>query len=239
MRPARVAPPRLIRVAPSTRLDALAQRPDVGAALVEAARASLRDAGNPALSLDAGLTGPAGPAGLTGPLGQALTTTLVALDAVLIVRAAGEEVAEPLAGFLSSSGVLLLPAGQEWLRLEIAPPPEEETSAYREAAVRGRRIGLALAVTRDGARIGDARAALGGVAPWPLRAREMEAALRGRRADAATINAVLETTRAEAQPAGIGNLLREDELQTLTSVCAETLQAVLAPPATAGKGKAS
>lgn len=230
MRPARVAPPRLIRVARSTRLGALAQRSDVGSALAEAARICLPHTDNPTASLDTVFA---------GPLGQALTTTLVALDAVLIVRAAGEDVAERLSEFLSSSGVLLLPAGQEWLRLEIAPPRQEETSAYRESAVRGRRIGLALAVILDGARIGDARAALCGVAPWPLRAREMEAALRGRRADAATINAVLETTRAEAQPAGIGNLLREDELQTLTSVCAETLQAVLAPPATAGKGRAS
>ena len=140
-RPAHSVLPRVVRIARSTRLDALTQHPDLGSALREATRASLRHAGNPATSLDAELTGPAG---------QALTTTLLALDAVLVVREAGREVAEPLAGFLSSSGVLLLPAGREWLRVEIAPPRQEETSAYREAAIRGRRIGLALAVTRDG-----------------------------------------------------------------------------------------
>jgi CO/xanthine dehydrogenase FAD-binding subunit len=62
-------------------------------------------------------------------------------------------------------------------------------------------ISIALVARRgDDGLLRDVRLALGAVAPTPIRARAAEAALEGRRLDAATIAAAAEAAAAEAKP---------------------------------------
>ncbi|MCY3568750.1 MAG: hypothetical protein OXH38_08985 [Chloroflexi bacterium] len=53
---------------------------------------------------------------------------------------------------------------------------------------------------------GDAAIVLAGVAPYPIRARQIESAVRGRQLSDRVIDLAAQTARSEAQPYGVGDL---------------------------------
>jgi CO/xanthine dehydrogenase FAD-binding subunit len=61
-------------------------------------------------------------------------------------------------------------------------------------------VSVALGACVDGGRLSGVRVAMGSVAPTPLRARRVEAALEGRTLDAATIAAAVEAAAQDAKP---------------------------------------
>lgn len=85
-------------------------------------------------------------------------------------------------------------------------------------------LGVALALQMRDGRIGDAAAVIAGVAPYPLRARQLEGALRGRVGSAQLLEIAAQTTRIEAQPFGVGDVLDEDALERLAAAARAALQ---------------
>lgn len=78
---------------------------------------------------------------------------------------------------------------------------------------RGAQTALATAKTSNGvcaaarlSRNGDAAVMLVGVAPHPIRARQIESVVRGRTLDDRIIDLAAQTARSEAQPYGVGEL---------------------------------
>ena len=108
----------------------------------------------------------------------------------------------------------------------IAAPVGEAASAW----VGGERPsdpGVALALWLSGGRIGDAAAVIVGVAPYPLRARQIEGALRGRAASAQLVEIAGETARIEAQPFGVGDVIDEAALECLAEAARAALRLAL------------
>ena len=87
--------------------------------------------------------------------------------------------------------------------------------------------GVALALRLRGGRITDAAAVIVGVAPYPLRARQIEGALRGRAAAAQLLEIAGETARIEAQPFGVGDVIDEAALECLAGAARAALQLAL------------
>ena len=97
----------------------------------------------------------------------------------------------------------------------------------RAGAWLGDRVGVALSLRiRDG-RIADAAAVIVGVAPYPLRARQIEGALRGRAASPQLLDIAAQTARIEAQPFGIGDIIDEAALEQLAATTRAALQLAL------------
>lgn len=88
-------------------------------------------------------------------------------------------------------------------------------------------LGVALALRMRDGRIGDAAAVIAGVAPYPLRARQLEGALRGRAASPQLLEIVAQTARIEAQPFGVGDVLDEDALEQLAAAARAALRLAL------------
>lgn len=108
----------------------------------------------------------------------------------------------------------------------IAAPHSDATSAWGgDDPVGG--LGVALALRMRGRRIGDAAAVIAGVAPYPLRARQLEGALRGRAASPQLLEIAAQTARIEAQPFGVGDVLNEDALERLAAAARAALQRAL------------
>ena len=87
--------------------------------------------------------------------------------------------------------------------------------------------GVALALQMRDGRIGDAAAVIAGVAPYPLRARQLEGALRGRAASPQLLEIAAQTARIEAQPFGVGDVLDEDALERLAAAAWAALRRAL------------
>ena len=66
-----------------------------------------------------------------------------------------------------------------------------------------------------------------GVAPYPLRARQIEGALRGRAASAQLVEIAGETARIEAQPFGVGDVIDEAALECLAEAARAALRLAL------------
>ena len=108
----------------------------------------------------------------------------------------------------------------------LAAPAGEAASAW----VGGERAsdpGVALALRLRGGRIGDAAAVIAGVAAYPLRARQIEGALRGRAASAQLVEIAGETARIEAQPFGVGDVIDEAALECLAAAARAALRLAL------------
>ena len=88
-------------------------------------------------------------------------------------------------------------------------------------------LGVALALRMRGGRIGDAAAVIAGVAAYPLRARQLEGALRGRTASAQLLEIAGQTARIEAQPFGVGEVLDEAALERLAAAAREAVELAL------------
>ena len=108
----------------------------------------------------------------------------------------------------------------------IVAPQADATSAWGGDEL-GDDLGVALALRMRGERISDAAAVIAGVAPYPLRARQLEGALRGRAASPQLLEIAAQTTRIEAQPFGVGDVLDEDALEHLAEAARAALRLAL------------
>ena len=99
--------------------------------------------------------------------------------------------------------------------------------ADRTGAWLGDRVGVALSLRIRDRRIADAAAVIVGVAPYPLRARQIEGALRGRAASPQLLDIAAQTARIEAQPFGIGDIIEEAALEQLAETTRAALQLAL------------
>lgn len=88
-------------------------------------------------------------------------------------------------------------------------------------------LGVALALRMRDGRIGDAAAVIAGVAAYPLRARQLEGALRGRTASAQLLGIAGQTARIEAQPFGVGEVIDEAALERLAAAAREAVELAL------------
>jgi xanthine dehydrogenase YagS FAD-binding subunit len=97
-----------------------------------------------------------------------------------------------------------LAAGEVVTAVRLPAPPANLRSSYRK--VRARRAwdfalaGVALALQFDGDRVVDGRVVLSGAAPVPWRAEAVEAAIRGKRLDPATVADAADAAVAGAEP---------------------------------------
>lgn len=135
------------------------------------------------------------------------------LSPVLLVLDAEVEIAGPagvrrltLDRFFLGPGQTVLAAGELLAWVEFPRKHAGWTVRYERLDVRRAMdiaiVGVALALRRDGARVAEARLALGAVAPTPLRIPEAEAALREGGLAPAAIDQAAELAMAAARPIG-------------------------------------
>ena len=153
-----------------------------------------------------------------------LLTTLVCLDAELWVDDAWQSLIDALGGGWLDDAL----AGGR-VRLAVS---SGERSVYREARVGGRRVALALATVTGAVRarqtvVRGVRIGVGGVSASPLRARQTEAALRGRGVTQELVEAAVDTVRGEVRPAGGGDAIEEATVSAVDALLREALAASL------------
>lgn len=136
------------------------------------------------------------------PSADSAPALLVHDTMVVCVSAAGERVL-PIADFFVDAGVTALGAAELVTALRLAVPAAGERSAYLKLAPRGRMdlavVGVAASLVVEHGVVRRARIALGSAAPVPMRALRAEAALVGRRLDAALIDHVASIAAADAR----------------------------------------
>lgn len=91
----------------------------------------------------------------------------------------------------------------------------------------GDTTGLALRLSISGARIADASAAIAGIAPYAVRARQIEGALRGRSVSPQLLEIAAQTARIEAQPFGVGDVIDEASLDQLVRATRSAIELAL------------
>ena len=100
--------------------------------------------------------------------------------------------------------------------------PTDQPSAWV-----GDTAGLALRLRLSGARIADASAAIAGIAPYAVRARQIEGALRGRSVSPQLLEIAGQTARIEAQPFGVGDVIDEASLDQLVRATRSAIELAL------------
>ena len=100
--------------------------------------------------------------------------------------------------------------------------PTDQPSAWV-----GDTTGLALRLRISGARIADASAAIAGIAPYAVRARQIEGALRGRSVSPQLLEIAAQTARIEAQPFGVGDVIDEASLDQLVQATRSAIELAL------------
>lgn len=110
----------------------------------------------------------------------------------------------PLEGFFVSPGKTVKRAEELLTAVVFDRPAPGFVSRFRKSGPRPAleisTVSVALGARFADGRLRDVRVALGSVAPTPLRARHVEAALEGKPLDAATIAAAVEATAEDAKP---------------------------------------
>jgi len=133
-----------------------------------------------------------------------LPPVLLALDAEVGIAGPDGERRLPLEAFFRGPGHTALRAGEllTWVEFPRRRPPWP--IRYERLDVRRAMdiaiAGAAISIRRDGGGVGEARVALGAVAPTPLRAREAEAVLEAEGLTAAAIERAAERAMAAARP---------------------------------------
>ncbi len=100
--------------------------------------------------------------------------------------------------------------------------PTDQSSAWV-----GDTTGLALRLSISGASIADASAAIAGIAPYAVRARQIEGALRGRSVSPQLLEIAGQTARIEAQPFGVGDVIDEASLDQLVQATRSAIELAL------------
>ena len=138
-----------------------------------------------------------------------VAVALAALDATVHLQDGDGSRAVPLVEFHRLPGDnperdTVLRRGEVITAIEVPFSPLAKRSHYLKVRERASYefalVSAAVALERDGERIGDVRIALGGVAPKPWRLARAEATLRGMPLEAAALRAALEADFAEAKP---------------------------------------
>jgi xanthine dehydrogenase YagS FAD-binding subunit len=163
-----------------------------------------------------------------------MCVALVALDAIVHLRGPTGRRALPLADFHLLPGrtparETELEHGELITAVELPRLPFAARSAYRKVRDRASYafalVSVAAALDVDDAgRVRDVRVALGGVAHKPWRAAKVEAALRGRTADAQTFRAAAEAELAAAAPLRDNAFKIELAKRTIVAVLNELTQ---------------
>jgi carbon-monoxide dehydrogenase medium subunit len=115
-------------------------------------------------------------------LGADPPPALLALDAEATIAGPDGERRVPLEEFFTGYFETCLRPTDVMTALTIAAPGPDVTGAYLKFASRAvdmSIVGIAVVLAREGARVREARIAIGGAGPVPFRARQAEAALRG------------------------------------------------------------
>lgn len=199
-----------VQLAAAVPLERLTARSDLPTTLLEAAAAFVAARGSAATIADA----------LADVDQPCLTTALLAIEASLGLADAWI----PLSERVTTSGELTQDDAKQLRAIRLTRPAAGERSAYRGAGLFG--IAVRASFSDEGATV-DVQVALGGVSHHPQRARQVEAALRGRRASEELIAVALETAVQESRPAGVGSLTAEADLAALRSITGEALRAAL------------
>jgi xanthine dehydrogenase small subunit len=142
--------------------------------------------------------------GTASPIGDALPI-LLALDGKIRVASTARGSREISVDTLFTGYRRTALARDELIEAILLPdaPANASLSAYKVSKRRDQDISTVCAafyVQIDGAVIGDARLAFGGMAPTPKRAARAEALLRGRRLDLDTVSAAAAALREDFQP---------------------------------------
>lgn len=131
-----------------------------------------------------------------------VAVALLALDAQVKLVSQGGERIIPLADFYTGFMTNVLEPGE--LLAEIQVPVAKGKTAYlkygRKHAVTPAIVTVAARVVLDGTQVKEARLALNGVGPHPLRARNAEAALLGSALNPASIAAAAQAASKECDP---------------------------------------
>jgi CO/xanthine dehydrogenase FAD-binding subunit len=131
-----------------------------------------------------------------------LTVALLALDAsVKLASRRGERIV-PLAEFYSGFMSTVLEPEELVAEVEV-PLPRGMTTVVKHGRLHTNTptiVGVAVHVVKENGRVSEARVALNGVGPHPLRARNAEAAILGSPLDAAAIAAAGDAAAQECDP---------------------------------------
>lgn len=138
--------------------------------------------------------------------GADLVPPLLCLDAQLVLRSASGERQVPLDGFLTGPDQTALEPGELLTQIVVAPQPSRSGTAFlkimRRQALDCSIVSVCARVTleEDGLTCKEARLGLAAVSPNPIRARQAEAELEGKRLDPETIAGAAQRARSEAHP---------------------------------------
>jgi len=141
------------------------------------------------------------------PAGDTLVP-LLALDARAVLAAKPDGTLQrrrvPVGAFFTGPGRSVRTASELLAAVEVPLPPPGFAGEFYKHGVRPAldisAISIAAGARRDGGLLRDVRIAFGAVAPTPIRAPRTEAALEGRAAEAATIEAAARAALDEVQP---------------------------------------
>jgi len=133
---------------------------------------------------------------------------LLVLDAqVELASAGGAGVVRrsvPIADYFTGPGRTRRAANELLTGVRIPVPPDGHYARFFKFGTRPAldisAISIGIAGVRSGGAVSNVRVAFGAVAPTPVRARQTEAALEGRRLDEATIARAAEAARDEVNP---------------------------------------
>lgn len=110
----------------------------------------------------------------------------------------------PLADFFTAPGKTVKRPDELLTAVVFARPAADFVCRFRKSGPRPAleisTVSVALGARRSAGRLHGVRVAMGSVAPTPLRARQVEAALEGQRLDAATLAAAVQAAGADAKP---------------------------------------
>lgn len=141
------------------------------------------------------------------PAGDTLVPLLVLDAQVELASAGGAGVVRrsvPIADYFTGPGRTRRAANELLTGVRIPVPPDGHYARFFKFGTRPAldisAISIGIAGVRSGGALSNVRVAFGAVAPTPVRARQTEAALEGRRLDEATIARAAEAARDEVNP---------------------------------------
>ena len=131
-----------------------------------------------------------------------LVVALLALDASLKLANAKRQRVVPLAGFFTGFMSNVLEPDELVGEIQV-PKPQGATALIKHGRLHTDTptvVGVATRIVWDGRKVKEARVALNGVGPYPMRARKAEAILVGKELDEAAIAAAAASAAAESEP---------------------------------------
>ena len=157
---------------------------------------------------------------------------LLVLDARLKLVSLGGERVVPIDTFFLAPFETVLQQGELLTEIQIPNPPPVSAGCYKWAtktvAVDETLVGVAVLMTLDSADgvCTDIKIALGSVAPTPMRARQAEEVLRGKRIDDRLIKQAAQVAAGETRPRSRADYRRRMSRHLVSEAIAETWQMI-------------